>query len=77
MTTSSVSLFMSSRGEHDIVKALSPLNIHTVDIEEARVASDVEIFVSSQLEDAQQLRELSTELKRDIKDALVQGAKGM
>lgn len=77
MATSSVSLFMSSRGEHDIVKVFSRLGIHAVDIEEARVAADVEIFVSGQLGDIQLLRELSTELKTDIKNALVQGAKGM
>ena len=75
--TSVVSLFMTSRSEHDIVEEFSLLEIPSMSIQSNEVAMDVELFVSEEIGKTVHLRELESELKSDITQSLVSGANGM
>ena len=72
-----VSLFLTSRNHQDIVAELSNVDIIALSIESCEVAMDVDLFVTQRLEVEPFLRSLSAELKQEITDTLVEGAKGM
>lgn len=77
MESESVSLFLTSRSEHDIQQGLGPLPIYSALIESRAVAADVELFVKKQIQNLQALRDLGRDLQVEITQRLVQGAKGM
>ena len=72
-----VSLFLTSRSEHDIQTSFSNLSIHAKVIESAEAAVDVELFVNRQIQAIETLRDLGAELQSEIIRRLVLGAKGM
>ncbi len=77
MESKSVSLFLTSRSEHDIQQALNALPIFSTAIESATVAVDVELFVKKQIQNLEALRDLSHDLQIEIVQRLILGAKGM
>ena len=77
MSRKTVSLFLTSRNHQDIVAELSNVDIIALSIESCEVAMDVDLFVTQRLEVEPFLRSLSAELKQEITDTLVEGAKGM
>lgn len=62
----SVSLFLTSRSEHDIQQALNSLPIFSTAIESATVAADVELFVKKQIQNLEGLRDLGHDLQMEI-----------
>lgn len=77
-TLQHISFLFTSRKEHDIETAFSkhPI-INPVFIQNTEVAADVELYVMERMEQDAQFQRFSEDLKRDIKVALVEGARGM
>ncbi|MCJ1437731.1 hypothetical protein MMC27_007118 [Xylographa pallens] len=75
-SASKIHLIVTSRQESDIQEALIPLlTWPAIPIQGARVRGDIEAYVDHQI--TTYLRRLSTDLKEEIKDTLLQGANGM
>jgi len=72
-----VSLFLTSRSEHDIQKSFAGISIYSAAIENHDVAVDVELFVNRQIKSIETLRDLSKDLQKEIVQRLVEGAQGM
>lgn len=72
-----VSLFLTSRIEHDIQKSFSEYQIYSTSIESGVVATDVELFLNEHIKTIETLRDLSHALQKEIVLRLVEGAKGM
>ncbi|OBT63806.1 hypothetical protein VE03_06936 [Pseudogymnoascus sp. 23342-1-I1] len=77
MESKCASIFLTSRGEHDIQKSFSGNFIYSAAIESSNVAFDVELFVNKQIKAIGSLRDLSVDLQNEIVQRLVDGAKGM
>lgn len=71
------SLFLTSRREPDIIAGLSVLQPIKVSIEVQQVAADVEIFLTKRMAVEPYLRNLSVDLKDEIRQVLLRGANGM
>ncbi|MCJ1385865.1 hypothetical protein MMC17_008989 [Xylographa soralifera] len=73
---SNIHLVVTGRQESDIQKALSPLlSGPAISIQGAQVRRDIEAYVDHQI--TIYLGRLSTDLKKEVKDTLLQGANGM
>lgn len=71
-----VSLFLTSRSEHDIRKSFSELSIYSTAIESADVTFDVELFVNRQIEAIEALRDLGVDLQKETIQRLVERGQG-
>ena len=72
-----VSMLVTSRKEQDIEENLRPQAKHAFCIEDDIVTNDIRLHVQSQLRCDDRLKNWSRELKSEVEDALVSGAKGM
>jgi hypothetical protein len=70
-----VNILVASRGENDIKDAFDGLP--SLLIKESDIASDVELYVLSEMEKRKSLKGKPDVVKSRIKSALVKGAKGM
>jgi hypothetical protein len=70
-----VNILVASRGENDIKDAFDGLP--SLVIKESNIASDVELYVLSEIEKRKSLKGKPDKVKSRIQSALVTGAKGM
>lgn len=72
-----LSLLFTSRNEADVLWEFQRQKVMDVTIKSKDVAQDVYLFVTAQIEEDNFLRDQSHELKHEIVQSLVDGAKGM
>ena len=72
-----IKLFITSRKESDIEEAFQQNSIPTIEVEAAKVNSDIEIYVKAQIELRSTLKRKDTALKDEILNALTAKADGM
>ena len=72
-----VKLFVTSRKESDIEQAFQQKSIPTIEVETAKVNSDIEVYVKAQIELRRTLKHKNSALKNKILNALTTKAGGM
>ena len=70
-------LLATSRKENDISVSLEPLVTRQLDIQSALVDADIRVHILERLSNDAKLEKWSVDVKKEIEDALMKGAKGM
>ena len=73
----SISLFVTSRKEHDIEDVFQELPSMSLTDLKVRTAADMKTYIDDQLQTCSNLRTLPAKLKEDIQDSFVEKADGM
>ncbi|MCJ1462463.1 hypothetical protein MMC07_001065 [Pseudocyphellaria aurata] len=73
----SLHVLTTSRKENDIVKALESLVICQLCIQSALVDNDIHLHILERLSNDKKLMKWHDDIKKEIEDALMEGAKGM
>ena len=72
-----ISLFVTSRKEHDIQEIFQNLPCLSLNKLRSKLVVDIEAYIEDEFRKRGRLRRLTSELKFEIRDKLVEGADGM
>ena len=72
-----ISLFVTSRKEHDIAKVFLNKTCVSLDDEKSRIEADMKAYLDNELEKNPEVSELLGDQKAEVADTLVEKADGM
>ena len=70
-------VFVTSRKEEDIKDVLNPLATHQIPLEESVIQEDIATYVKHHVQNDYRLSKWTENVRNDIENALLKGAKGM
>ena len=70
-------LLATSRKERDIDEVLQPLATYQLSVQNVTVDADIRLYIQDKISNDPRLKKWPLSVKREIEDALTEGAKGM